>query len=69
MPPSAVFGPNPHEGLGKLSPWRSVAHMRDLLMHHGVLPKIDRHVLMFEQWLGGHLAAIDDPEQRRLLDQ
>jgi hypothetical protein len=26
--------------------------MRDLLMHHGVLPVADRHLLMFKNWLG-----------------
>jgi hypothetical protein len=31
-----------------LSPWRSVAHVRDLLMHSGVFPHCDRHLLLFQ---------------------
>jgi hypothetical protein len=61
--------PLTHEGLDQLSPWRSVAYLRDLLMHHGVLPAVDRHVLLFGQWLTGHLAAVDDLKQRKLLEQ
>lgn len=30
--------PITHETLNSLSPWRSVTYLRDLLMHHGVLP-------------------------------
>jgi hypothetical protein len=30
-----------------MSPWRSVAYLRDLLMLHGVLPPADRNLVLF----------------------
>ncbi|MFJ7912710.1 hypothetical protein [Kitasatospora sp. NPDC096204] len=59
--------PLSHEGLSTLSPWRSVAHVRDLLMHSGVLPYRDRHLLLFERRLPEWLDAVENPEHRTLL--
>ncbi|MGW7346784.1 hypothetical protein [Streptomyces sp. NPDC054854] len=41
--------PLTHEGLSRLTPWRSVAYLRDLLMQCGVLPPADRHLLLFQR--------------------
>ena len=52
--------PVTHETLNGMSPWRSVAYLRDLLMLHGVLPPADRNLMLFERWLGEALAG-DQP--------
>jgi hypothetical protein len=59
--------PLTHDGLSMLTPWRSVAHIRDLLVACGTLPPIDRFLFLFEQWLPTWLDDIDDPEHRKLL--
>jgi hypothetical protein len=56
-----------HQGLSQLTPWRSVIHVRDLLVAAGVLPPVDRFLFLFEQWLPGWLASIDQDEQHNLL--
>lgn len=61
--------PLTHKGLSTLSPWRSVAHVRDLLMHTGVLPHRDRHLLLFERRLPEWLDTIEDVEHRQLLNR
>lgn len=61
--------PLTHEGLSTLSPLKSVVHVRDLLMAANVLPPVDRHLLLFEDWLTGWLAQITDPEHRKVLHQ
>jgi hypothetical protein len=61
--------PLTHEGINTLGAPRTVAYLRDLLMKHSLLPARDRHLLMFESWLASRLAAVDDPEQRKLLNQ
>jgi hypothetical protein len=61
--------PLTHEGLSTLSPWRSVAHIRDLLMHTSVLPLRDRHLLLFERRLSEWLDTIKDVEHRQLLNR
>lgn len=37
--------PLTHEGLSRLTPWRSVAYLRDLLIQAGILPPADRQVV------------------------
>ncbi|MEO3780211.1 hypothetical protein ABGB16_26010 [Micromonospora sp. B11E3] len=59
--------PLTHEGLSKLSPWRSVIYVRDLLMATGILPPVDRFLLLFEQWLPAWLNLIEDIEHRKVL--
>lgn len=58
-----------HETVDAMTPWRSAAYLRDLLMHHGVLPAVDRHLLLFQRWLAEWLTGIDDVEHRRLLER
>ena len=61
--------PLTHDGLDRLTPPRSVAYLRDLLMSCGILPAIDRHLLSFQRWLTQYLGAVDDPEHRKVLEQ
>ncbi|MFC7546582.1 hypothetical protein [Plantactinospora sp. GCM10030261] len=58
-----------HDAFHRLQPWRAAAHMRELLTQCGVLPPIDKQILLFERWLLEHLDTITDTEQRRLLRQ
>ena len=60
--------PLTHNGLSQLTPWRSVAYLRDLLMHSGVLPPADRQLLLFQRWLAEKLPAIDGLGRRRVLE-
>jgi integrase len=61
--------PLTHDGLSTLTPWRSVIHVRDLLIACGVLSPADRFLLLFEQWLATWLAGIPDESHRRLLQR
>lgn len=58
-----------HDGLNSLTPWRSVAYLRDLLMECGVLPHADRYLIQFQRWLAEWLAAVDDPEHQKALER
>ncbi|GGT69661.1 hypothetical protein P6B95_08755 [Streptomyces atratus] len=60
--------PFTHEGLSQLTPWRSVAYLRDLLIQAGGLPPADRQLLLFQRWLAEKLPAIDDAGHRQLLE-
>ncbi|MFE2322784.1 hypothetical protein ACFXD5_02455 [Streptomyces sp. NPDC059385] len=59
--------PLTHDGLHQETPWRTVTHLRDLLMDSGVLPRVDRQLLLYQGWLTERLATIDEPEHRQLL--
>ncbi|MFD3734457.1 hypothetical protein [Streptomyces sp. NPDC058632] len=59
--------PLTHDGLHQEAPWRTVAHLRDLLMDSGVLPRVDRQLMLYQRWLTERLAVIEDPEHCRLL--
>lgn len=61
--------PVSHEGLNALTPWRSAAYLRDLLMECGTLPQVDRYLIQFERWLGEFLAEQADPDRRRILER
>jgi hypothetical protein len=61
--------PLSHAALHQLPSWRTAAHLRDLLMDCGALPKADRQILLFEQWQLRQLAAITDPGHQRLRRQ
>jgi hypothetical protein len=61
--------PVTHETLNGMSPWRSVAYLRDLLMLHGVLPTADRNLMLFERWLDEALTGITLPGHRQHLEQ
>ncbi|MGW7386135.1 hypothetical protein [Streptomyces sp. NPDC054794] len=60
--------PLTHEGLSQLTPWRSVAYLRDLLMQSGILPPADRQLLLFQRWLAEKLPTVSNPEHRKLLE-
>ncbi|MBU3864964.1 hypothetical protein KN815_13020 [Streptomyces sp. 4503] len=60
--------PLTHDGLSQLTPWRSVAYLRDLLMQTGILPPADRQLLLFQRWLAEKLTTIGDTDHRRLLE-
>jgi hypothetical protein len=61
--------PLTHETLSGMSPWRSAAYLRDLLMVHGILPPADRHLMLFGRWLDEALAAISTDEHRQLVER
>jgi hypothetical protein len=61
--------PITHETLNGMSPWRSVAYLRDLLMLHGILPAADRHLVLFERWLGDVVSGIDQREHRQIVER
>lgn len=61
--------PVTHETLNGMSPWRSVAYLRDLLMMHGVLPTSDRNLMLFERWLDEALTGITLPGHRQHLER
>jgi hypothetical protein len=50
--------PITHETLSNMTPWRSVAYLRDLLMKQGVLPLVDRELVFFERWLAERLGEL-----------
>jgi hypothetical protein len=51
--------PLTHKALHTLPNWRTVAHLRDLLMACGVLPAIDKQLLHVETWLHRRLAGLE----------
>ncbi|MEU1116070.1 MULTISPECIES: hypothetical protein [unclassified Streptomyces] len=59
--------PLTHDGLHQETPWRTVVHLRDLLMDSGALPRVDRQLMLYQRWLTERLATIGDPEHRRHL--
>ncbi len=61
--------PVTHETLNGMSPWRSAAYLRDLLMLHGVLPSADRNLALFERWLDETLAGISRPGHRQVVER
>ncbi len=56
-----------HEAFHTLQPWRAAAHLRELLMACGVLPRIDKQICSFERWLIAHLNTITDPDHGQLI--
>ncbi|MGH3709659.1 MAG: hypothetical protein ACRDRQ_16490 [Pseudonocardiaceae bacterium] len=58
-----------HEAFHTLQPWRAAAHLRELLMACGVLPRIDKQICSFERWLIAHLDTITDPAHAQLIQR
>lgn len=56
-----------HEALAALPDWRTASSIRELLMHHGVLPRMDRQLMLFERWLAQRLVALEPPEHAQLV--
>ncbi|MFI9586975.1 hypothetical protein ACIHCQ_35310 [Streptomyces sp. NPDC052236] len=54
--------PLTHEGPHQEAPWRTVTHLRDLLMDSGVLPRVDRQILLYQRWLTEQLAINPAPD-------
>ena len=61
--------PVTHETLSGMTPLRSAAYLRDLLMLHGVLPPADRNLMLFERWLDEALTGISLPGHRQLVER
>ncbi len=61
--------PLTHQGFDELEPWRAAAHLRELLMGCGLLPAVDKQVLLFERWLPCHLATIGNDHHRRIVKE
>lgn len=61
--------PVTHETLDGMTPWRSAAYLRDLLMLHGVLPPADRHLMLFQRWLRDTLDRVGEREHRQLVER
>ena len=61
--------PLTHDALHDLPSWRTAAHLRDLLMASGALPRVDRQILLFERWYRLELQAVSDPGHAQLLRQ
>lgn len=59
--------PVTHETLNGMSPWRSAAYLRDLLVLHGALPPADRNLTLFGRWLDEILAGISRDEYRQIV--
>jgi len=59
--------PLTHDAFRTLQPWRAAAHLRELLMACGLLPVVDKQILLFERWLHEHLAGLADPEHAQIL--
>ncbi len=53
--------PLTHDAFHQLQPWRTAAHLGELLMASGVLPAADKYICSFQRWLPGHLAGVADP--------
>ncbi|MBV9139379.1 MAG: hypothetical protein JO115_00375, partial [Pseudonocardiales bacterium] len=58
-----------HEAFHTLQPWRAAAHLRELLMACGVLPRVDKQICLFERWLITHLDTITDPDHGQLIQR
>ncbi|WP_239064878.1 site-specific integrase [Streptomyces sp. S4.7] len=59
--------PLTHDAIQALPNWRTAAYLRDLLMDSGVLPHLDRRLLLFERWLAQRIATTADTEHARIL--
>ncbi|MDQ2738192.1 MAG: hypothetical protein M3Y35_06175 [Actinomycetota bacterium] len=58
-----------HDAITREPNPRSTNSLRELLMHHGVLPVMDKQLMLFQRWLTDRLEQIDNTEHRRLIDR
>jgi hypothetical protein len=58
-----------HDGIDTTPPGHTREHLRELLVHHDLLPRRDRDLARFERWLRERLGSIDDPAIRRPIEQ
>ncbi|WP_222266948.1 hypothetical protein [Modestobacter marinus] len=61
--------PMTHEGLDAEGESRRVEHLRSLLEHHGLLPKRDHHLALFDRWLAAKLSTVQEPEIRQPVER
>jgi hypothetical protein len=59
--------PLSHESLNDHPSPQSAAHLRDLLVQHGILEERDRYLVQFEAWLLRTLASVEGEEDRQLI--
>ncbi|HWO64302.1 MAG TPA: hypothetical protein VNO31_30145 [Umezawaea sp.] len=59
--------PISHHALAAHPAWRKATYLRELLIACGVLPTIDKHLMLFQRWLDTHLATVTDAEHHALL--
>jgi hypothetical protein len=59
--------PLTHAGVDTLEPGTGREYLRELLMVHGVLPVVDKHLMAFERWEVRRLETIDDPVERQTI--
>jgi hypothetical protein len=45
----------------------AATHLRELLMACGLLPAVDKQILLFERWLHEHLTGLADPDHVQIL--
>ena len=57
--------PLTHAGIDEYAPRTATAHLRELLVQCGALPRRNRDLVAFETWLAAKLTQITDPGQRR----
>ena len=58
-----------HEAFDAADGGAAVGHLRDLLVHHGLLPHRDRDLARFEAWLQTRLDATEPAWARRILER
>lgn len=58
-----------HDGFDSAPSGPAREHLRELVVHHGLLPRRDPDLARFERWLRQRLDSIDDPATRRPLQQ
>ena len=58
-----------HEAFDAVDDGATVGHLRDLLVHHGLLPHRDRDLARFETWLQTRLDATEPAWARRILER
>lgn len=61
--------PLTHDGFDNTPASPAREHIRELLIHHGLLPHRDPDLARFERWLQQRLDSIDEPTVRRPLEQ
>lgn len=58
-----------HTSIDSAPPGHTREHLRELLVHHELLPQRDRDLARFERWLAERLDTIEDPAIRRPIEQ
>ncbi|MFE3907355.1 hypothetical protein ACFXPY_45865 [Streptomyces sp. NPDC059153] len=59
--------PLTHDAFHGPKPWRSAAHLEELLMASGILPAVDKYICSVQRWLPDHLVDIADPQHAKTI--